>query len=163
MRKFYLSFAMVFFAMKIFAQCPESINTCEKLLQGGLYSFTGMTNTGSFSQDLRTYYLSEKFKTDMKNGKWGGSITIPIKGVPLTLGANESEEKFQEFRSKIISETNLQIQSDYYQTTFSSIPNTNLYEAFNQCIQTVCNENAIGFFTGKGIDNRGKCCFYHSI
>lgn len=132
-----------------FGQCPEAASTCEKLLQGGLYSFTGMTNTGSFSQDLRTYYLSEQFKTDMKNGKWGGSLTVPIKGNPFTLNANDSEEKFSEFKSLILSETNLNIKSDYYQTTFSSIPNTNLYEAFNQCVQTVCSENAVGFLPVK--------------
>ncbi|WP_449397426.1 hypothetical protein [Chryseobacterium wanjuense] len=132
-----------------YGQCPEAVSTCEKLLQGGLYSFTGMTNTGSFSQDLRTYYLSEQFKTDMKNGKWGGSLTIPVKGVPFTLGASDSEERFQQFRSMIMSETTLNISSDYYQTTFASIPNTNLYEAFNQCIQTICNENQVGFLPVK--------------
>lgn len=144
MKKILLTIVLSF-SLSLFAQCPEAVSTCEKLLHGGLYSFTGMTNTGSFSQDLKTYYLSEQFKSDMKSGKWGGSLTVPVKGVPFTLGANDSEEKFQEFRSKILSETTLNISSEYYQTTFSSIPNTNLYEAFNQCMQTVCSSNTIGF------------------
>jgi hypothetical protein len=149
MRLLLITFALLVQSTFCYAQCPEAVTTCEKLLQGGLYSFTGMTNTGSFNQDLKTYYLSEQFRTDMKNGKWGGSLTIPIKGVPFTLGANDSEERFQQFKSSILSETTLNISSDYYQTTFASIPNTNLYEAFNQCIQTICNENQVGFLPVK--------------
>lgn len=149
MKQINLIITALLISANTFGQCPEAASTCEKLLQGGLYSFTGMTNTGSFSQDLRTYYLSEQFKTDMKSGKWGGSLTVPIKGNPVTLNANDSDEKFSEFRSSVLSELNLTIKSDYYQTTFSSIPNTNLYEAFNQCVQTVCNANSVGFLPVK--------------
>ncbi|NOS92010.1 MAG: tail fiber protein [Cyclobacteriaceae bacterium] len=79
----------------------------------------------------------------------GGIFNIAIKGKLFTLGASDSEEKFQEFRSLIISESIFNISSEYYQTTYSSIPNTNLYEAFNQCIQTVCTENQFGFLPVK--------------
>ncbi|NOS92011.1 MAG: hypothetical protein HOP30_08820 [Cyclobacteriaceae bacterium] len=76
MRKILFAVSLMFISLITFGQCPEAISTCEKLLQGGLYSFTGMTNTGSFRQDLKTYYLSEQFKADMKNGKWGASLTL---------------------------------------------------------------------------------------
>uniref|UniRef100_UPI004049FE13 hypothetical protein n=1 Tax=Flavobacterium sp. TaxID=239 RepID=UPI004049FE13 len=90
---------------------------CDKLLEGGLYSFTTMTNTGSFNKDLRTYYLSEQFKTDMKSGKWGASLTIPIKGVPFSLGMDDSEDKYSELRTKLLEVTELNISQAFYQTS----------------------------------------------
>lgn len=72
---------------------------CDKLIQNGLYSFTKMTNTGSFSKDLRTYFLSDQFREDMRHGKWGGSITVPIEGIPITLGANDDDTKYEQFNS----------------------------------------------------------------
>lgn len=106
---------------------------CDKLLADGLYSFTKMTNTTSFSKDLRTYYLSETFKSDMRSGKWGASLTIPIEGVPFSIGANDSEEKFSELRTKLLSITELKIESNNAQVLLQSVPNTNLYEAYVNC------------------------------
>ncbi|WP_460640195.1 hypothetical protein, partial [Larkinella harenae] len=117
-----------------------------------------MTNTGSFSKDLRTYYLSEQFKVDMKNGKWGSSLTIPVKGVPMTLGINASDDQYSEFRKKILDQSELNITSDYYQTTFSSIPNTNLYEAWVQCINGPRN-GLSGFFQGANVESENSVVF----
>ncbi|MBI3137325.1 MAG: hypothetical protein HYZ15_01935 [Sphingobacteriales bacterium] len=132
---------------------------CDKLLQGGLYSFTSMTNTGSFNQDLRTYFLSEKFKSDMKSGKWGGSITVPIEGVPVTFGMDYSEDKYQEFREKILSVTQLSISSNFYQTTFSSIPNTNLYQSYVECVRIHSDVSKTGFIQGLNIETEDVVVF----
>ena len=106
---------------------------CDKLLADGLYSFTKMTNTTSFSKDLRTYYLSETFKTDMRSGKWGTSLTIPIEGIPFSIGANDSDDKFSELRTKLLSISELNIASNNVQVLLQSVPNTNLYEAYVNC------------------------------
>jgi len=132
---------------------------CDKLLQGGLYSFTGMTNTGSFSKDLRTYYLSEQFKKDMKSGKWGGSITIPVEGVPVTLGMDFSEDKYNEFKSKLLQVTELSITSSFYQTSFSSIPNANLYEAYNECVRIKNDVSKTGFIQGINVETEDVVVF----
>lgn len=140
-----------------------SINTfaqeCDKLLQGGLYSFTQMTNTGSFSQDLRTYYLSEQFKLDMKSGKWGGSVTIPIEGIPVSLGIDFTETKYNEFRSKILAVSELNISQNFYQTSFSSIPNVNLYQAFVECVRIKEDVSKTGFIQGMNIETEDVVVF----
>ncbi len=130
---------------------------CDKLLEGGLYSFTSMTNTGSFNQDLRTYYLSESFKSDMKSGKWGASLTIPIKGVPITIGMDDSEDKYSQLRTKLLEVTELKISNTYYETTYSSIPNTNLYEAYTKCVNIIPGKT--GFIQGLNIETEETVVF----
>lgn len=130
---------------------------CDKLLEGGLYSFTTMTNTGSFNKDLRTYYLSEQFKTDMKSGKWGASLTIPIKGVPFSLGMDDSEDKYSELRTKLLEVTELNISQAFYQTSYSSIPNTNLYEAYIKCVNGP--KDKTGFIQGLNIETEETVVF----
>lgn len=148
MRKFKPILAYIF----IIVSADTFGQDCDKLLQGGLYSFTKMTNTGSFSKDLRTYYLSEQFKTDMKSGKWGGSVTIPIEGVPFSLGLNFSDDQYNDFRSKLLATTELKVSENFYQTTFGSIPNVNLYEAYVKCVGIVNDVNKTGFIQGVNIE-----------
>jgi hypothetical protein len=132
---------------------------CDKLLEGGLYSFTNMTNTGSFSSDLRTYYLSEQFKSDMKSGKWGGSLTLPIEGIPISIGANFSDDQFSEFRNKILQTTQFSIKSDFFKTSFSTIPNTNLYQAYVECQKISGDVSKTGFIQGTNIETENTVVF----
>jgi hypothetical protein len=131
---------------------------CDKLLQDGLYSFTKMTRTESFSRDLRTYYLSETFKSDMKSGKWGGSLTIPIKGVPFSIEMNDNENKFTELRTKLLEVTELKIDEGSVQTSFGLIPNTSLYEAYVEC-NRICAQNGSGFIQGKNLETDDAVVF----
>lgn len=138
---------------------PNFAQNCDKLIEGGLYSFTQMTNTGSFSKDLRTYYLSNQFKEDIRNGKWGGSVTIPIEGVPVTLGMDYSDEQYNAFRQKILSVTEIKISSDFYQTSISSIPNTNLYTAYVECERIKNDASKTGFVQGINIETENTVVF----
>lgn len=132
---------------------------CNELLHDGLYSFTKMTRTDSFSKDLRTYYLSETFKSDMKSGKWGGSLTIPIKGIPFSIGMNDSEEKFSELRTKLLEVSELNIDEGSVQASFGSIPNTSLYEAFVECTKICVNPYESGFIQGKNLETEDAVVF----
>ncbi|QNR83025.1 tail fiber protein [Pedobacter riviphilus] len=132
---------------------------CEKLLSDGLYSFTKMTNTNSFSHDLRTYYLSEIFKSDMKSGKWGASLTIPIKGVPFSIGANDSEDKYTELKTKLLSITELNIGAENAQMLLQSVPNTNLYEAYVNCVTKNGQNNLYGFIQGTNVETEDAVVF----
>lgn len=108
---------------------------CEKLLQDGLYRHFRMTNTGSFSQDFRTYLLSETFKKDLQKGRWGGSLTVPIDGIPISIGADANDEEASVFREKILSETELNVDSTWYQSLVISVPDTGLAQIYAQCIE----------------------------
>ncbi|MCX2493984.1 hypothetical protein OQX63_10905 [Pedobacter sp. PF22-3] len=132
---------------------------CDKLLSDGLYSFTKMTNTSSFSQDLRTYYLSETFKSDMKSGKWGASLSIPIKGVPFSIGANDSEDKYTELRTKLLSTTEIKLGADNVQMLLQSVPNTNLYEAYVNCVNKTSQSNLYGFIQGTNVETEDAVVF----
>lgn len=131
----------------------------DKLLQGSLYSFINMTNTGSFSKDLRTYYLSEQFRTDLKSGKWGGSVTVPVEGIPVTLGMDFTEDKYNEFKSKILQVSELNISQNFYQTSFSTIPNTNLYDAYIECVRIKEDVSKTGFIQGQNVETEDVIVF----
>ncbi|MEE6128382.1 hypothetical protein V2E39_13390 [Chryseobacterium arthrosphaerae] len=132
---------------------------CNRLLQDGLYSFTKMTKTESFGKDLRTYYLSETFKLDMRSGKWGGSLSIPIEGIPFSIGANDSEEKFTELRTKLLSVSELKVETNYVQVLLQSIPNTNLYEAYVKCVDINDRKGVSGFVQGTNIETEDAVVF----
>lgn len=132
---------------------------CDKLLQDGLYSFAKMTKTESFGKDLRTYYLSETFKSDMRSGKWGSSLTIPIEGVPFSIGANENEEKFTELRTKLLSVSELKLESNNVQVLLQSIPNTNLYDAYVKCIEIKDRTGVSGFVQGTNVETEDAVVF----
>lgn len=132
---------------------------CDKLLADGLYSFTKMANTNSFSKDLRTYYLSETFKSDMRSGKWGGSLSIPIEGIPFSIGANDSESKFTELRTKLLSISELKLEANTVQVLLQSVPNTNLYEAYINCIEKVKQPNLSGFIQGTNVETEDAVVF----
>jgi len=134
-------------------------NECEKLLRDGLYSFTHMGNTGSFNKDIRRYFMSEQFRQDMRENKWGGSLTIPIKTIPFSISSHDNDERYTELRSKLEELEELSISSDFYQTTFSTIPNTNLYEAYVNCVEINSQTNLNGFIPGKHIETEDLVVF----
>ncbi len=112
---------------------------CQRMLEGGLYSNFKFTDTGNFDQDFKTYLFSSQFKEDLKNNKWGGSITVPIEGVPVSLGANASDAEVSRFRSQISTASSFTISSDYRKTLVSSIPNVDLAKAYSDCLVRVTN------------------------
>lgn len=127
-------------------------SSCQELLEDGLYSFTQMTKTESFAKDLKNYYSSEQFKSDMRSNKWGLSLTIPIQGVPFSIGANDSDERFSELKTKLSAISELRIEQSSVQILLQSIPNTNLYEAYLECMRINSSNNLFGFVQGKNIE-----------
>lgn len=150
---------LTFFGILMCISASLFAQDCDKLLQDGLYSFTKMTKTESFGKDLRTYYLSEAFKSDMRSGKWGGSLTIPIDGVPISIDANDSEEKYSELRTKLLSITELNLEANTVQVLLQSIPNTNLYEAFVKCVELKQQTASTGFVPGTNVETEDAVVF----
>lgn len=153
--KIQIAFIILFIAMPIAAFAQP----CEKLLADGLYSITKMTNTSSFSKDLRTYYMSEAFKSDMRNGTWGASLTLPIDGIPFSIGAKDTDEKYTELRTKLLSVTELKIDQTNAQVILQSTPNTNLYQAYVDCLNTEKQTNLSGFIQGTNVETEDAVVF----
>jgi len=107
---------------------------CDKLLQNGLYQTYDIKKTDNFSLDFRKYLLSETFRSNLRDGKWGGSITVPIDGVPVTLGASADDTNISTFQEKIRNDTNFSMSSADYETIHSSVPNVDLANAYVKCV-----------------------------
>jgi hypothetical protein len=150
-----IAFIVSFMLLVLSAQAQ---NDCEKLLEDGLYQKINITARSSFSQDLRTYFLSETFKNDVRKGSWGGSFAIPIDGVPFNLGANSSDEDFSTFKRKIESSTQLNVATSDFINISKQLPNTSLYDAYVEC-KKIPDGNAVGFFAGKKIETEKTVIF----
>ncbi|WP_297338539.1 hypothetical protein [Algoriphagus sp.] len=134
-------------------------DVCSKLLEGGLYSITQMESSDNFSSDLKKYLLSEKFISDLKSGKWGGSFTLPLKnGLPLTIGASSSNEEINEFKSRVIETTEIKIEQGSYSSFYGTIPNTNLYESYIKCLE-LRNIMSPGLIAGSVIETDNVVIF----
>ena len=112
-------------------------NPCALLLQNGLYSEYKIANNGNFSQDFRNYLLTDKFKSDLHNNKWGGSLTVPIHGIPISIGANASDDDYTIFHDKLLQDTNFSVSFSYFQSIVSSIPNVDLARVYSDCVRNM--------------------------
>lgn len=110
---------------------------CEKMLQNGLYEHFSMTNTGSFSSDFKSYLTSSTFTTDLKNGKWGGGITVPINGVPVSLSANSDNTEISTFQQNILQDISFNVKQEYYNLIVRDIPNVALAKVYSDCLPLV--------------------------
>jgi hypothetical protein len=79
---------------------------------------------------------------DLKSGAWGGSLTVPVEGVPVTIGANASSSDLSTFRQKVQQEQSLTIKSSDYQTLASSIPDSEIAQIYSDCISKNCSDRS---------------------
>ena len=110
---------------------------CEMLLQEGLYKKYSIERGDSFSSDFKRYLISDTFKSDLKNGKWGGSITVPINGTPVTLGANADKTTVSAFQTRIQEDTSFSMRSDDYLAIHSSVPDIDLATKYVDCVTNI--------------------------
>lgn len=119
-----LAFVFVFMSLPLFAQ--TACESCREILKEGLYRTVISTRTTSFSQDLKIYFQSEQFKSDLKTGKWGAKVDVVVEGVPLGLGANASDTQFSEFVSKVKTATSLQLTQSTFDQLKTAIPDAEI-------------------------------------
>jgi hypothetical protein len=116
------------------AQESSDADPCVTLFKDTLLrKFSIKTESRDFSE-LKTYLLSDTFLKDIQKSKWGASVTIPIEGVPVTLGANFTKDQYEEFRQKVMSWTSQSIDRQFCQTVTSSIPDPEMAKQFNDCM-----------------------------
>ncbi|WP_263603458.1 hypothetical protein [Chryseobacterium sp. PET-29] len=143
----------------MYANHLKSQDSCDKLLQDGLYQKMNITTRSSFNQDLKTYFLSEDFKNDVKKGSWGGSFSIPIEGIPFSLGMNSSDDAFSNFRRKVEETTSLSININDFVNISKQLPNASLYESYVKCKEIDSDRYRTGLVPGKKIENEETVIF----
>lgn len=122
---------------------------CDKLLEDGMYLMIHTISRTSLNQDMRSYLLSEQFRSDLKEGDWGTTFSIPIDGVPISIGLNSSDKEFNEFRQRIEKSTQFSLSTTDYKELTKTLPNPELYNAFVEC----SGNNIVGLVKGRKIEN----------
>ncbi|MDJ1498815.1 hypothetical protein QNI19_38150 [Cytophagaceae bacterium DM2B3-1] len=124
------------------AQCEY----CKDILKEGLYKKILRTRSQNLSSDLKTYFSSEQFETDMKEGDWGATLGVIIDGIPVNLGANSSNQEMTQFRSKIINSKNIQLSQNTYDQLVTALPDVEIAKVYKDCLAE-CNKKGFKVYT----------------
>jgi hypothetical protein len=116
-----------------FAQQDEE--PCKLMLQNGLYKTFNFVRTSNFSQDLKTYFSSDQFKSDFKSSKWTGGISVVIEAVPISLNAGASDTEIDQFQSRVRSSTSLKVEQAFYDYALTTVPDVELARQYTECIE----------------------------
>jgi len=134
------------------AQQTQEANPCVTVFRDAMVRKVGIINKGNFNSDFKSYLLSETFRKDLRSGKWGGSLTIPIKGVPISLGVNHSDGEYHEFREKILNWDTASVQWDFFQSLSASFPDTQMAAEFNKCLEVLIPKEGFSVRTEPGVE-----------
>jgi hypothetical protein len=115
---------------------------CQLILQQGLYKYYTVTNTGNFSQDIKTYLLSDTFKSDVKSHKWGGGLSAVIDAVPIKLNADASDSEISQFQQRIRQSSSFTLDQSFYAYASTAVPDVELAKVYSDCI---ANSTQTGF------------------
>ena len=141
----------------ISTQAVSQEDPCRLLLQDGLYRVYNFTKTGNFSQDLRTYFLSETFRSDMRSNRWAGGLSVVIDLIPIGLNAGASDQEVTQFQQRIQSGTSVQLSQQFYDNASTRVPDAELAREYNRCLEI----SQPGFRITSGTGDRHVTFYVH--
>lgn len=109
-------------------------NQCEKLLADGVFEHHFNKVSNDYDSDYKSYFSSEKFKKDFKDGKFNLGVGVTIEDIPLKLDVGSSETTINEFVEKVKNSTSFKMSSSFYQEYSYSVPNKDLAEEYRKCL-----------------------------
>lgn len=79
----------------------QDTSASDALLLDAMKNTYEFTKEESIDQNLRSYFLSDRFDRDYRNGKWSMGIDLVIDSIPFGLSSDSSEQSISEFRKKV--------------------------------------------------------------
>ena len=128
------------FLLTLSASAFSQDNVCLPLLKDGLYKHVIQNQSDSFNGNLKSYFESNTFKKDFKSGKWNlginGIIPVGDSGLmqELSLVAGASESRISNFQQAIRDAKDIQIDSKFYQSSVTAVPDVALAKAYVDCL-----------------------------
>lgn len=108
---------------------------CEPILRDGLYRYVLQSRSENFRSDLRTYFSSEVFREDFRNGRFSAGVEgITVDAVPISLSVGASDDDISRFQQSISQATALTLDRRFGQEMISAIPDADMAKAYVDCI-----------------------------
>jgi hypothetical protein len=127
--------ASYFIALSVTGPLFGQSNPCAEALKEGIYNrYKGKTSLNKYSS-MKDYFNSQDFEQDVKTGGWSGGISIPIKGVPISLNAGSSSNKFSELKSGIEKLSENQLQEAFATEVEKADPNIEFAKQYFDCVK----------------------------
>lgn len=117
------------------ARAQSETEHCRLMLQNGLYRTYSITRTANFTQDVRAYLTSNEFRQDLRNGKWGGFLSVVVDAIPIKIGADASNEQITTFQQQVTSATSFSLDQSFYEYAHTAIPDVELAREYTNCIR----------------------------
>lgn len=116
-------------------------NECIQLLKDGVYAKHITTQTADKTVDYKSYFSSEEFKKDFKDGKVNVGVGITVKGVPLKLDYGSSDTQINEFQKTVRESVDFKITDNFFLNNAETFADNSLIEGYNECMKI----NQLGF------------------
>jgi hypothetical protein len=97
------------------------------------YNTLGITRAGSIASAARNWFCSSRFKSDVQKSAGGGSITVPIKGIPFKFGGSYEGGTATESRDAFCSDASAEFSSHDASTMVAQVLNRDAVQAWVQC------------------------------
>lgn len=129
-----LTLATYFVALSITAPLFGQNNPCAEPLKEGVYNHYRERTSAHKYSSMKDYFKSDEFKEEVKKGGWGGGITIPIYGVPVSANANSSHDDLTKFQRGVETLSENQLDEALAREIEKSEPNTKFTKQYFDCV-----------------------------
>lgn len=123
------TFLIVGISQKCFSQ-----DQCKDVLEAA-YNRLSITQTNSASAAAKSWFCSDKFFSDIKKNSAGGTITVPIEGVPVEFGYTNNSDEALQSREKFCQSSSSSFSSDQAMVMFSQVVEKRTIEAWENCMR----------------------------
>lgn len=113
--------------------CSAS-SPCDAALRDGVQNHYASTTSIRQHSSLKSYLTSQSFRSDIRNGKFGAGVTLPVKGVPVTFDANSSEGSFNEATTSFTSMSEEEAERTFYHSVARSNVNLEFVKLYFNCV-----------------------------
>jgi hypothetical protein len=108
---------------------------CAEPLKEGVYNHYKARTLAHKYGSMLSYFKSSDFEEDVRHNQWGLGITVPVYGVPVSVAANSSDDKFNQFRKEITKLTEVQLDELLVKIVAKDDPNIDFVEAYFDCVK----------------------------
>ncbi len=111
------------------------MENCSDLLKGGIFDEFHFDSNTSVSEQLLKKFKSLDENQARNLAKSGVNLSLPIDGFPVSFGASDNTERFNQWKRAVETLDSRQFTSEHFITTFQRIANKDVIDGWLGCIK----------------------------
>src|SRR5688572_10070163 len=107
---------------------------CRDVLEAA-YNKLSINQSSSAAAAAKSWFCSDKFLSDIGSNAAGGTITVPIEGVPVEFGGSSNSERSLQIREQFCQSSSSSFSSEEAFVMFSQVVEKRTIEAWENCMR----------------------------